>query len=106
MIERIKYFEVELSQEQLVQELRGEARVKELDLNYDVDFSEVDKEFNRYLYNTKIKQKDLDKFLVEPLHKALNHIPINKLLDMRVWHWLCVKRFPNVILARWVNEKV
>jgi len=105
MNEKIKRYESELTTEQLIQELRGESRVKEIELDYEVNFKEVDIELNRYIHNPKIKQKELDKFLVEPLHMALKHIPVNVLLDMRIWHWLCVKRFPGIVFARWVNRE-
>ncbi len=103
--ERLKRFESELTLEQLVQELRGESRVKEIELDYEVNLKEIDIQFNRYVNNPKIKQKELDKLLVEPLHMSLRDIPLNVLLDMRIWHWLCVKRFPGIVFARWINRE-
>jgi len=102
--EKLKRFESELTLEQLVQELRGEARVKEIELDYEVNFKEIDIEYNRHISDPKIQRKLLDKFLVEPLHLALKNIPLNDLLDMRIWHWLCVKRFPGIVFARWVGR--
>ena len=88
MNEKIKRYDFELTSEQLIQEMRGESRVNEIELDYEVNFKEVDIQLNRYVHNPKIKQKELDKFLVEPLHMALRDIPVSVLLDMRIWHWL------------------
>ena len=63
--EKIKRFESELTLEQLVQELRGESRVKEIELDYEVNFKEIDIEFNRFVNDPKIKKTLLDKFLVD-----------------------------------------
>ena len=105
MNEKIKRFDSELTLDELIEELRGESRVNEIELDYEVNFKEVEVQLSRYVHNPKIKQKDLDKFLVEPLHMSLKSVPVNVLLDMRVWHWLCVKRFPEVVFARWVSRE-
>ena len=42
-----------------------------------------------------------DRVLAEPFHRALAELSISDALDMRVWHWLCVECFPDLVKERW-----
>ena len=47
---------------------------------------------------------ELDKLLVEPLHRALAGMTRRQAADMRVWHWLAV-RFEDHVWRRWKGGK-
>lgn len=42
----------------------------------------------------------IDKALIEPLHGALG-LTRREAADPRVWQWLCVARFPDLVWRRW-----
>jgi hypothetical protein len=42
-----------------------------------------------------------DQDMVEPLHASFCGVPRRLLLDMHVWHWLCVVPFRTFVLRRW-----
>jgi len=42
-----------------------------------------------------------DRVLAEPFHRALAGLSYSDALDMRVWHWLCVEGFPELVKDRW-----
>ena len=43
----------------------------------------------------------LDARLVECVHTTFKSLTSNILTDMRMWHWLCVIRYPNIPWLRW-----
>lgn len=53
---------------------------------------------------TNQERATLDRLLVEPLHQALRGLPRRDALDMRFWHWLCIKALPALVWARWLGR--
>lgn len=46
----------------------------------------------------------IDLVLVEPVHRALKSLSPRAASDMRVWHYLAVTEFPDLVWRRWTNE--
>jgi hypothetical protein len=44
---------------------------------------------------------DIDRALIEPLHRALEGITRREAADMRVWHYVAAVEFPQVVWRRW-----
>ena len=49
----------------------------------------------------KVTGASLDARLVECVHTTFKSLPSHILTDMRMWHWLCVIRYPNIPWLRW-----
>lgn len=43
----------------------------------------------------------IDVALVEPFHKAMSGLDRRVAADMRIWHWLCIEGFPEIVRRRW-----
>lgn len=43
----------------------------------------------------------LDSALIEPLHHALAGLSRREAADIRLWHWLCVDQFSEIVARRW-----
>lgn len=65
-----------------------------------VDLSLLDQAI-REAIEAGIRESALDTFLVEPLHRTLRGIEVALKTDMRIWHWLTVVRYPEVVWLRW-----
>lgn len=70
-----------------------------------VDFSEVECWLDRWKdiheARTAAERATMDRELVEPLHSALRHVPRRLAADIRLWHWLCIAKFPEIVWYRW-----
>ncbi len=44
---------------------------------------------------------ELDAALIEPVHSSLVELTRRDAADMRLWHWLCVDQFSDVVIRRW-----
>ena len=75
-----------------------------VDTGHSVDFGA----FNAKLKDLRQKNVPLpewDRHLAEPLHRALRSLPRRLLLDMRLWHWVCISAFPEFVWERWTREE-
>jgi uncharacterized protein DUF6339 len=61
----------------------------------------VEKIFRKLEAQGKRKTGDYDIAMCEALHRQLKHLPAAVKLDMRMWHWLAIKRFPDFVWIRW-----
>jgi len=46
----------------------------------------------------------IDAELVEPLHRSLESLTRREAADPRVWQWLCVTQFPELVWRRWAKQ--
>lgn len=53
------------------------------------------------VFDEDLESTALDVALVEPVHRSLSALTRREAADMRVWHWICVDQFPNVVKHRW-----
>jgi len=44
---------------------------------------------------------EIDRVLIEPLHRALDGVTRREAADMRLWHYLAAAEFPEVVWRRW-----
>ena len=65
-----------------------------------VDLTDLSKLVDQLILEN-IKGSNLDARLVQCVHKTFKPLPSHVLTDMRMWHWLCVIRYPNIPWLRW-----
>ena len=91
---------VPLGESGLIEALRHPETLPVERVAHDVDLSVLDERITS-LNNSGVGDASIDTQLVEPLHRALKSLPENVTTDMRVWHWLCVIRYPELVWRRW-----
>lgn len=100
MKNRLQRLQSPMSEQGLVEALRQGAELPASDLTQEVDLSRLD-EAIREAIGQGIGESALDTFLVEPLHRALRVMDEPLRTDMRIWHWLTVVRYPDLVWLRW-----
>ena len=78
-------------------------------LESDIDLQEFSDSVDNLLSTTpndagNVQRAKWDQELVEPLHRAMKPLPLRDLADMRLWHWMCVGAFPQLVWRRWQGE--
>lgn len=89
-----------LNESGLIEALRHPDSVSVVQIEQDVDLNEID-ELIRDLNSRGDGDSAIDAELVEPLHRSLRCLPEAITTDMRVWHWFCVIRYPELVWRRW-----
>lgn len=89
-----------ISEQSLVEALRNASDLTVNDLSHKVDLSLLDQTIQEAI-EAGIKESALDTFLVESVHRSLREMEEAMKTDMRIWHWLTVVRFPEVVWLRW-----
>ena len=89
-----------LSESGLIEALRHPEKFSVVPIDQDVDLSRLDY-LIRDLNSRGAGDSAIDSELVEPLHRCLRHLPEEITTDMRVWHWFCVARYPELVWRRW-----
>lgn len=89
-----------LSESGLIEALRYPEKFTVVPIDQDVDLSRLDY-LIRDLNSRGAGDSAIDSELVEPLHRCLRHLPEEITTDMRVWHWFCVARYPELVWRRW-----
>ena len=65
------------------------------------DLGPVDKIFRKLAAQSSTKKGDYDVAMCAALHRHLKHLPAPIKLDMRMWQWLTIKKFPDFVWTRW-----
>lgn len=91
---------VPLGESGLIEALRHPETLPVERVAHDVDLSVLDERITS-INTSGVGDASIDTQLVEPLHRALKSLPENVTTDMRVWHWLCVIRYPELVWRRW-----
>ena len=89
-----------LSESGLIEALRHPEKFSVVPIDQDVDLSRLDY-LIRDLNSKGAGDSAIDSEVVEPLHRCLRHLPEEITTDMRVWHWFCVARYPELVWRRW-----
>lgn len=89
-----------LSESGLVEALRHPEKVLVAPVDHVVDLTGLD-ELIKDLNSRGAGDSAIDAELVEPLHRTLKHLPEDITTDMRLWHWFCVVRYPELVWRRW-----
>jgi len=84
----------------LITALRHPDKLEIESVVFDVDLTELDA-LIATLNDRGVGDSAIDAELVEPLHRSLRHLPEQVTTDMRVWHWFCVVRYPELVWRRW-----
>jgi hypothetical protein len=100
MTQRLFRLSALLNESGLVEALRHPDKVQVAPVDHDVDLSGLDA-LIMDLNGRGAGDSAIDTKLVEPLHRSLRHLPEDITTDMRVWHWLCVVRYPELVWRRW-----
>jgi hypothetical protein len=99
--EMIFRFESPLSPAELPKVLEGAIKPPVCKTGIRADLEPVEKAFQRLASKASTNKSDYDVGLCEVVHKQLNHLRGSLFVDMRFWHWLTVKRFPEFVWTRW-----
>lgn len=89
-----------ISEQGLVEALRQAHDLPVSELFRQVDLSLLDAAI-REANDEGIRESALDSFLVEPLHRSLRVMEEPLRTDMRIWHWLTIVRYPELVWLRW-----
>jgi hypothetical protein len=89
-----------LSESGLIEALRHPEKVHVSPVDHEVDLSGLDA-LIMDLNGRGAGDSAIDAELVEPLHRSLRQLPEDVTTDMRVWHWFCVVRYPELVWRRW-----
>lgn len=89
-----------ISEQGLVEALRQARDLPGIALPWKVDLGLLDQAI-REAIEAGIRESALDTFLVEPLHRTLRGMQEALRTDMRIWHWLTVVRYPEIVWLRW-----
>jgi hypothetical protein len=89
-----------ISEQGLVEALRKTDELPVIDLPNKVDLSELDQTIQRAI-EAGVRESALDALLVEPLHRSLRGMDEALTTDMRIWHWLTVVRYHDLVWLRW-----
>jgi hypothetical protein len=89
-----------LSESSLIAALRDPEKIAVVQVDHDVDLSHLDRLISD-LNSRGAGDSAIDAELVEPLHRCLRHLPEDITTDMRLWHWFCVIRYPEIVWRRW-----
>ena len=100
MSEELFRLKTPLTNSGLIPALRNPESIGIERVNSEVDLESLSSLID-HLLNKNIKGAALDSMLVECVHKTFNSLPDNVLIDMRVWHWLCVIKYPAIPWMRW-----
>lgn len=101
MAEELYRFESPLNSAQLADTLRGLTNPQIEKTGQKANLEPVEKAFKRLSAKPGTRKSDYDIELCEIVHRQLKHLPGSLQLDMRLWQWLTVKRFPNFVWTRW-----
>lgn len=91
---------IPLHEQGLITALRDPEKLAVEAVERDVDLGELN-ELIQSLIERGFRDAAIDAELVEPLHRCLRHLPEQVTTDMRVWHWLCVVNYPELVWRRW-----
>jgi len=89
-----------INEQCLIEALRESDDLPVSDLPSKVDLSELDQTIQGAI-EAGVRESALDALLVEPLHRTLRGIDEALTTDMRIWHWLTVVRYPDLVWLRW-----
>ncbi|MCT0213276.1 hypothetical protein KQ307_07190 [Synechococcus sp. CS-1326] len=89
-----------ISEQGLVEALRNARGLPVSGFPGEVDLSLLDQTIQEVI-EAGIRESALDTFLVEPLHRSLRGMEEELRTDMRIWHWLTVVRYPEIVWLRW-----
>ena len=94
----VRRYAQELTKSELVPTLKGSSRPID-HLESEIDLEPLKQAI--YEIDEGLTGSELDARLVEPVHSCLRDLSRREAADMRVWHWLCVDQFSDVVARRW-----
>ena len=89
-----------ISDQGLIEALRSGRDLPVIRLTQSIDLRPLDQVIQE-VTEQGIRESALDSHLVEPLHRSLRDLDESLKTDMRIWHWLTVVRYPDVVWLRW-----
>lgn len=101
MVEDLLRFETPVSPGELAYVLLGSASPPVQKTGAKANLDPVEKTFRKLAAQSSTKKGDYDVAMCEVLHRKLKHLPAPIKLDMRMWQWLTIRRFPDFVWTRW-----
>jgi hypothetical protein len=105
MAEDVLRFEREIAPDELGDVLSGKSTIGLEPTGATAELEPVEKAIARLASNPKTKKTQYDIELLPLLHEALRHLPAPVRLDMRMWQWMTIVRFPDLVWERWNGER-
>ena len=100
MSEKLFRLKAPLISNGLISALRNQDIVSIEEVKCKVDLTNLSALIDQLILE-KVTGASLDARLVECVHTTFKSLPSHILTDMRMWHWLCVMRYPNIPWLRW-----
>jgi hypothetical protein len=100
MAESIRQYSKPLSATGLTAALRGETQASET-LDTVISMDAVAEAIGAV---EGLSGSEIDRCLIEPLHRAMSTLTIREAADMRLWHWLTV-HFQELVWRRWASYR-
>lgn len=91
-----------VTQSELVNALRDSRQFPDEAIEPGVALDDLEAAITRILEG-EYMDTSIDQELVEPLWSALGSLSRRDASDMRVWHWLSVEKFPELVVKRWTQ---
>ena len=104
MLEDLLRFVSPVSPSELPEVLSGSTNAPVEKTGQRANLEPVEKIFRKLEAQGKRKTGDYDIAMCEALHRQLKHLPAPVKLDMAMWHWLTIKRFPDFVWIRWYGK--
>jgi hypothetical protein len=106
MVEDILRFSREIDASELADVIAGRTKVPLEMTGNSADLAPMDSAIERLIRGSKkLDTRQCDMELSPLLHQALKDLPRPAKLDMRMWHWFSIIRFPVLVWGRWNGEQ-
>lgn len=106
MSEDIFRFEREITSGELADLLAGRTKVGLETTGSKANLSCVDATIEKLISSPKkMNNSQCDMELSPLLHQAVQHVPRPVRLDMGMWQWMAIMRFPKLVWQRWNGEQ-
>ncbi len=100
----LKRFRRMVTESELRTALENPGQFPDEPLGSEIDLSELEEVVGRILESDALEGTAIDQELAEPITSSLGELTKREGSDMRVWHWLAVKKFPDLVRRRWGKE--
>lgn len=89
-------------------ELSGMSVAEETEAAFKVNYTKLDRAIAAAVKKqvNSGKEGSLDVDLAEPVYETLKGLPDYIAMDMGLWHYLCVRKYPEFVAKRWLKQGI
>ncbi|WP_262269590.1 DUF6339 family protein [Microvirga yunnanensis] len=99
MRETLKLFPDDLTADEIARHVLDISHIRAVPITEKADLSLINDALSSG--EDSASRTALDQVLVEPVHRALAHLPRTLLLRPGLWHYLCMERYRDLVWERW-----